>query len=265
MKKRFISGAVLIVISVACAVISPVTRVMLLAAAGIICAYEYSRGLERVNVYCCAWVMYLYISAQALLALLHAGPIAFIACFSGAVYLALFSGVMHSKVSGAGALNTLAGVAYPCFLISLLMVISVTDIWAETMILGCVSSLICDAFALFGGMRFGKHKLAPRISPKKTVEGALSGEISAVLFGAGAYFLLELLGCRGFSPAVCILTAVISSLMGQAGDLAESMVKRNLGLKDFSNLIPGHGGMFDRADSLLFAVPTAFLCLYIAA
>ena len=63
---------------------------------------------------------------------------------------------------------------------------------------------------------------------------------------------------------LCVVTALVSSTMGQIGDLAESLMKRMIGVKDFSNLIPGHGGMFDRADSLLFSIPTAYLCLHLA-
>ena len=231
MKTRVISGAVLITITLLCVLLSPVTRIIFFAVAGLLCAYEYSRALEKIEVFCCAWVMYVYICAQATLAFFHAGPVALISCFCAAVFLALFSGILHKKVSGSGALYTLAGVAYPCFLFNLLMVISVTELWAQTLLVGSVATWICDTAALVGGSRFGKHKVAPLVSPHKTVEGCLFG---------------------------------LASSMGQIGDLAESLIKRMIGVKDFSNLIPGHGGMFDRADSLLFAIPTAYLCLYIA-
>ena len=132
MKQRVISGIVLLAVTFTCIALSEVTRVLFFAAAGILCAYELSRNLEKLEVYCCAWVMYVYIAVQALLALFHAGPTACIAAMAGAVYLALFSGILHRKVSGNGALYTLAGVCYPCFLFALLMVISVSDLWLET-------------------------------------------------------------------------------------------------------------------------------------
>ena len=127
--------------------------------------------------------------------------------------------------------------------------------------------MICDAFALFGGTRFGRHKLAPLVSPHKTWEGSISGALASVVAGAALYFLLPLipgLVYRNIPLWVCVATAFLSSSMGQIGDLAESLVKRMIGVKDFSNLIPGHGGLMDRADSLLFAIPTAYLCLLLA-
>ena len=222
MKQRVISAVVLIAVSFTCVLLSPITRVLFFAAAGIACAYELSRGLERLGAACGAWVMYAYIGVQALLALFHMGFVYYVFCFTVSVFLALFYGIVNSKSGGLGAIYTVAGLAYPSFLFGLLMMISVGEIWAQTLVLACFSTWVCDSFALFGGMRFGKHKLAPLVSPNKTVEGS-----------------------------VC-------------GDLAESLIKRLVGLKDFSNLIPGHGGMFDRADSLLFSIPTAYLCLHLA-
>lgn len=262
MKKRVISAAVLLVIALTCILISEYTRVLFFAAAGICCAYEYSRGLEKINVYCAAWVMYTYIAVQAALTLLHAGTVLYIACMAMGVYLALFSGIIHPKVRGSGAIYTVAGLAYPGIIYGLLMMISVSPYWKDVLILGCFSSWMCDIFALFGGMRFGKHKIAPDISPKKTVEGCICGAVAGTLTGVIIYFVPFL--CPTVSLRLALITCFIASTMGQIGDLAESLIKRMLGLKDFSNLIPGHGGMFDRSDSLMFSIPAAYLCLYVA-
>ena len=185
-----------------------------------------------------------------------------IACMAGGIYLALFSGVLHKEVSGRGALYTLAGLTYPCVLFGILMVISVSRIWWQTLVLACASTWICDSAALFGGTRFGKHKLAPLVSPKKTWEGSICGALSSLVTGVICWLLF-----RAFSPIpfwVCMLTSFVASTMGQIGDLAESLLKRMIGVKDFSNLIPGHGGVFDRADSLLFSIPTVYLFFLLA-
>ena len=261
MKKRVISAIVLLAISVTCVFLSEISRVLFFAVAGIFCAYELSRALEKIQVYCCAWVMYTYIAIQAVLALFHAGATAYIACFSGAIFLALFSGIVHKKVSATGAMYTLSGLAYPGFLFALLMAISVSDIWLPSLIIGAFSAWICDSFALFGGMAFGKHKLAPHISPNKTIEGSICGALSSIVTGY-LFYVLNIF--PEISLPVYIISCFVASSLGQLGDLAESLIKRMIDIKDFSNLIPGHGGMFDRADSLLFSIPTAFICLYIA-
>ena len=141
------------------------------------------------------------------------------------------------------------------------MMISVSQIWLVTLAFGCLSSWVCDTFALLGGIRFGRHKVAPLVSPHKTWEGCICGALSSLAAG----LLLWLLPVF---PEVSLLTALatcfIASTLGQIGDLSESLIKRMIGVKDFSNLIPGHGGMFDRADSLLFSIPAAYICLHIA-
>ena len=261
MKQRVISAVILLAIALTCVSVSFVTRVLFFGVAGILCSYEYSRGLEKIHVYCAAWVMYVYIAVQAVLALYHAGAISYIACFTGGIYLALFSGIVHRKVSGQGAIYTVAGLAYPGVIFGVLMMISVGSIWKEALVFGAISCWACDSFALFGGMRFGRHQLAPHVSPKKSIEGCVCGALASLVAG----FLIWLLKLFPQIPlGVCLLTALISSSLGQIGDLAESLIKRMLGLKDFSNLIPGHGGLFDRTDSLMFAIPTAYLCLHVA-
>ena len=260
MKKRVLSSLVLLAIVLTCVLLSEVTRVLFFAAAGILCCYEFSRQLEKLQVYCSAWVMYVYVGSQAVLALIHAAPMAYLASFLGAVYLAMLSGVLRRRVSGNGALDTVAALGYPGFLFAVLMMIAVSPSWQKVLTLGCLATWSCDTFALLGGIRFGKHKLAPHISPKKSVEGAVCGAAASVVAGALLSFLPYM---DGLSPLYCAAVALIASTLGQLGDLAESLVKRMIGIKDFSDLIPGHGGLFDRADSLLFSIPAVYICLYI--
>ena len=261
MKDRVRSAIIMIVITLACMPLAP-TRILFFAAAGGICAYEYSKNVEKLDAACTLWVMMVYLAAHAVLSCLHAGLFAYAVCYIFCVYLALFSGVLHKEVSGRGALFTLAGLSYPCVLFGILMVISVSPIWWQTLILACVSTWVCDSAALFGGVRFGKHKLAPLVSPNKTWEGAVCGALSSIVSAVVCWLLF-----RAFYPIpfwLCLITSFLASTMGQIGDLAESLLKRMIGVKDFSNLIPGHGGMFDRADSLLFSIPTVYLCFLLA-
>lgn len=126
--------------------------------------------------------------------------------------------------------------------------------------IACISTWVCDSFALFGGKWFGKHKLAPKVSPNKTIEGSVTGAVSSMVAGVILYFVFK--GTNyNISLVTCVLTGLICSSFGQIGDLAASLIKRMAGLKDYSNLIPGHGGVMDRIDSLLFSIPAAFFCL----
>ena len=261
MKQRVLSAIVLLTITLGCILGHEISRVLFFAVAGILCCYEYSRAVEKLEVYCAAWVMYTYIVAQALLTLFHQGPILYLGFMMLGVYLAMFSGILHKKVSGKGAIFTVAGLASPGFLFGILMMISVGEIWKQALLLAAVSTIVCDSFALFGGMAFGKHKLAPHVSPKKTWEGAVCGALSSLIVGLVIYLLPVF---PELSLPLCLVTCFLASTVGQIGDLAESLVKRMIDIKDFSNLIPGHGGMFDRADSLLFSIPTAYIVLHIA-
>lgn len=114
---------------------------------------------------------------------------------------------------------------------------------------------ICDSFAYFGGKLFGKRPLAKFISPKKTIEGALSGFIGASIFSLIVGILLFQ------SYLIGIILAFNTGILGQFGDLFESAIKRKFGVKDSSSLIPGHGGILDRIDSLLFSIPTTYILI----
>ena len=115
-----------------------------------------------------------------------------------------------------------------------------------------------DAFAYFAGRLLGRHKLLPRVSAGKTVEGTIGGLIGAVAFMFGLrYALFPFL-----SPLHCVVLGAAGSMAAQIGDLVESLIKRDAGLKDSSRIIPGHGGILDRFDSVFFAAP--FVYYYLA-
>ena len=114
---------------------------------------------------------------------------------------------------------------------------------------------ITDTFALITGMLIGKHKLCPDISPKKTIEGLIGGVIMGTFVATAFYYTVI---SSSISLVFLILITVTLCLVGQLGDLVFSSIKRYYGVKDFSNLIPGHGGILDRFDSLIF-VTLAFI------
>ena len=119
-----------------------------------------------------------------------------------------------------------------------------------------------DIGAYVFGRTFGRRKLIPSVSPGKTVEGALGGLVSAVVIClVYVRFLLMPYAQLGLTIQGAVLFAVVISVAAQTGDLAESVLKREAGVKDSSNIIPGHGGVLDRFDSLLFVLPIAFLML----
>ena len=112
--------------------------------------------------------------------------------------------------------------------------------------------LFTDIAAYFFGVRFGKHKLSPVISPKKSIEGAVAGGLCAIIAGL---IIGKLIGISFYHSFVL---ALIVTVMAQLGDLSESLIKRDAGVKDSGNSLPGHGGFLDRADSYLFSVPVAY-------
>ncbi len=119
-----------------------------------------------------------------------------------------------------------------------------------------------DSGAFFFGKWLGVRKLMPTVSPGKTVAGAVGGVAVAIVISvAYARLALPAYAMVTLTPWVAVVFGIVMSVVAQVGDLVESMVKRQAGVKDSSHLIPGHGGMFDRVDSLLFALPVAYVLL----
>ena len=184
--------------------------------------------------------------------------------------LAVLGGVLYRRPESPllDASATLFGVAYPAALCGSLVALrgpgtwldafpaeAHTGFWLVTAVLFCVWGT--DTFAYFAGRALGRHPLFPRVSPKKTWEGAVGGALGALLLAAGF---------KAFTPLDAALTwldvAVVALACGVAspfGDLAESLFKRSVGAKDSASWLPGHGGMLDRIDAAVVAVPLVAL------
>ena len=127
-----------------------------------------------------------------------------------------------------------------------------------------ISSWISDTCAYLVGVLMGKHKLVPQLSPKKTIEGSIGGILGSALVGAlfGFFLLDKTFGGNQFGIMLFIIGA-IGSVISQVGDLAASAIKRNHDIKDYGNLIPGHGGIMDRFDSVIFTAPMIYFLVII--
>lgn len=122
-----------------------------------------------------------------------------------------------------------------------------------------ISSWVCDTCAYAVGMLLGKHKLTPKLSPKKSVEGAIGGIVGSGL--AGGLFGWLFVACTEFDYStipVFVIICVVGAVVSQCGDLTASAIKRNYDIKDYGKLIPGHGGILDRFDSVIFTSPMVF-------
>lgn len=126
---------------------------------------------------------------------------------------------------------------------------------------GLICALATDSGAQLAGMAFGKHKMSPNISPKKTVEGAIGGLIFSLILNAVAMILYNRLAdfkMDEFAVTVLLAACLPVSFLGMMGDLSASVLKRNFGVKDFGKIFPGHGGVMDRFDSSMFTLPVTY-------
>ena len=123
-----------------------------------------------------------------------------------------------------------------------------------------ISSWVCDTCAYFVGVTLGKHKLAPVLSPKKSIEGSIGGIAGSVIvaFLVGYFIEYKMLGGNN-NALIYMIICFFGAIVSQIGDLAASGIKRNHDIKDYGNLIPGHGGILDRFDSVIFVAPVIYI------
>ena len=181
--------------------------------------------------------------------------------------LALFARLLQkhetarfTDLSGAA----FAGVCLTYLFLSLVRIFSMAN-GAWLVLLPLVAAWGSDTCALFAGMFFGKHKLAPVVSPKKTVEGAIGGVLGATLLTVLVVLLYNKLTPIDIPLWGAVLLGSIGAVIGQLGDLTFSVIKRHTGIKDYGHIFPGHGGVLDRFDSVVFVAPVVEIILQLVA
>ncbi len=223
---------------------------------GMICAliglYEYFNVFEKSGYK--PLTIWSYLLTITMYSMISLSQLQFSHIVLNVLYLLVAFGayrIITKNIRVEDLMVTLLGFLYvPVFLshVNLLSNIDSTYVW-----LAFIFAWASDSFAYFAGFFFGKRKLIPEISPKKTVEGAIGGVVGTVIFTVGfAIFFQEP------SPMYFVPLAIVGSVVGQLGDLFASAIKREFKIKDYGNLIPGHGGILDRFDSILFTAPLTY-------
>ncbi len=150
------------------------------------------------------------------------------------------------------------GLFYVAFMLSYVYQIRIMEQGAFLVWLVFLCSWGCDTFAYCVGMLIGKHKLAPVLSPKKSIEGAVGGVVGAAILGAVYALAINGFASVGANVLQYALICAVGAVISQVGDLAASGIKRNHNIKDYGTLIPGHGGILDRFDSVIFTAPIIY-------
>jgi len=151
------------------------------------------------------------------------------------------------------AMVTITGIFYVVFFSFHVTLAEQADPYGNMVWLIVITAFGTDVMAYFSGYLLGKHKLCPKISPKKTIEGSIGGILGSVILSGvfGWFFVPE-------AFVHCMIIGVLGGIVSQFGDLTASIFKRKIGIKDYGNLIPGHGGILDRFDSVLFTGPMVY-------
>lgn len=257
LRERLLSSIVLIPLAAAVAWAGGWWFVGFVALFATVAAWEALRLLEREDFFePVMWLGLVTVAGLVLEAGLQPDPLRFQAFLVLAVLLGLTVALFLNRPGAAGDWTLTLGIAvYLGLTLRFLALMRLLPDGLSWVTLAALTTWITDSGAYFIGKGIGKHKLWPRISPKKTWEGLLGG--MAVGTTAAAFLGPWLL--QGLTWPQGILIGLLIGIIGPIGDLSESLFKRQVGAKDSSTLIPGHGGFFDRADSFIFVSPIIYL------
>lgn len=175
---------------------------------------------------------------------------------------AIFRG---GEIKFAQIMAALFGGSFIAYSFAAFLRMEAAGIYRAYLLLPFILSFACDTFAYFAGRAFGKHKLAPKVSPNKTVEGSVGGMLGNVVCGLLFAFVMDTWFEAEIGYGLMIILSLLCGIVAQIGDLSFSLIKREFGIKDYGRLFLEHGGVLDRFDSVLFVAPVVEVFLRLAA
>lgn len=230
-----------------------------LAIIALLAMNEYFNAVQKVSNPV-RWVGYLSCFSIALIHLVPAEALTMVVTLSvPTILLILFAQVIATEMRTTfkDIAYTFLGIFYVVFFMIFVALIDGMQNGKILIWYAIIAAWGTDIFAYFIGKHFGKHKFS-KVSPKKSIEGCIAGTVGAILLMLLYTYVANTFWGMNYSYGFIAMISVILSLIGQIGDFAASSIKRYVDIKDYSNLIPGHGGMLDRIDSLIFLAPFAY-------
>ena len=230
-----------------------------LAIIALLAMNEYFNAVQKVSNPV-RWVGYLSCFSIALIHLVPAEALTMVVTLSvPTILLILFAQVIATEMRTTfkDIAYTFLGIFYVVFFMIFVALIDGMQNGKILIWYAIIAAWGTDIFAYFTGKHFGKHKFS-KVSPKKSIEGCIAGTVGAILLMLLYTYVANTFWGMNYSYGFIAMISVILSLIGQIGDFAASSIKRYVDIKDYSNLIPGHGGMLDRIDSLIFLAPFAY-------
>lgn len=259
MVQRVITGVVLVALLLVVVLFCPVWVAMLLITG--ICLWSYLELISCLKVVRSPWLHLCGAAMSLTVPVLSWLGFSFLAerVSMLAFVLALFICWIAERDQGRVDFRSLTAVFFSALLLPLFFSGLIRILRMESgralVLLPFITAYVCDTAAFFVGSAFGKHRLAPKISPKKSIEGAVAGVIATIL-GCLLYgLILQGILTVEIHYGVLALYGLIGSIAGILGDLSLSLIKREIEIKDFGNVFPGHGGLLDRFDSLMLTAP----------
>ncbi len=245
MKQRIISAAIAIAICIYPLLFGGISLKILMLFIGIVGSYEFVKCIKKEIDYRLLFIMLI----SFLLIFFYIDKL-FLTILPVELIILFILAINDEKIS----INDIFSITTMTFVLGLCLAYVVKmyeNGFGSVFFYILLASLLCDSGAYFVGRSFGKHKLNKRVSPKKTIEGSLGGVVFGFVFSFAFAYFSNYMGLPIYFVIVC---SILLPIVSEIGDLAFSLIKRFYGIKDFGNIMPGHGGVLDRIDSVIFCL-----------